>query len=519
MTTSTPSISTEVIIIGAGPTGLALACQLLRYDIDFIILDKNPAITPYSKAIGVHARTLEIYDQIGLAEPAIEQGSIAGKVRFITAGKVRGELDFSHIGKDLSPYPYVLMLEQSKNERLMYDFLQAYQQRVYWNHELQHISQDNDGVTATLWSAQGEQTIHAKYLVGCDGPHSTTRHLLGLDFAGSTFERTFYVADVLIDWQLNHHALHIGLAKQSFVLFFPLKGEKRYRIVGVFPKNFSHDNPDTLYQAISKHIDQQVQLPMHVHDVAWFSTYKVHTRHASHFSKGRVFLAGDAAHIHSPAGAQGMNTGIQDVYNLAWKMAWVLRGYALSSLLDSYDQERLANAKRLLKTTDRLFRLAAGDAFWTAIIRMKLLPYAPQFLLKMGVVRRFIFPLLSQIGIHYRSSKLSQHQADDQFKVKAGDRMPYFLYDEQSIYQRLKQPKFHWLIFHHDISVWGDSTDLLPDDERALLDVHLLRRTTEIDQRFGSRQNFALLLRPDQHLALISHDLSFACIEDYLHQL
>lgn len=519
MTTTAPSIHTQVIINGAGPTGLALACQLIRYNIDFIILDKNTGVTPFSKAIGVHARTLEIYDQIGLTQTAIQQGSIAAKIRFITDGRIRGALDLSEIGKDLSPYPFVLMLEQSKNEQLMYDFLHTYHHKVYWGNELQYLSQDSQGVTATILTATGSWQIQAQYLVGCDGPHSTTRHLLGLDFSGNTFERTFYVADALIDWKLSHNTLHACLAKQSFVLFFPLKGEKRYRIVGVFPEDFQHEASDVLYKEITSHIDQEVKIPLTIHDVEWFSAYKVHARHASHFSKGRVFLAGDAAHIHSPAGAQGMNTGIQDAYNLAWKLAWVLRGHALPTLLDSYDQERLANAKHLLQTTDRLFKLVAGHGFWTSTIRMKLFPFIPQFLLKMGMVRRFIFPLLSQIGIHYRDSSLSQHEADRHLKVKAGDRMPYFLLNGKSIYDYLKQPKFHWLLFVQQHTPQSNKTKPLTTDDAHQVDVHILPRTAVVNAIFASQQDFAVLLRPDQHIALISHHLSFERMQYYLQQL
>jgi 2-polyprenyl-6-methoxyphenol hydroxylase-like FAD-dependent oxidoreductase len=296
--------TTDVMIIGAGPTGLSLATQLVRYGIDFAIVEKNDSVTPYSKAIGVHARTLEIYEQIGLAEKAVEQGTIAGKGRLIVDGEVRGEIDFSHIGEGLSPYPYVLMLEQSKNERLLYEYLRAHGKDVYWKTELEDFTSNDSNVTARVRTADGESvTVDAKYLVGCDGSKSLVRHALGVGFAGSTFERMFYVADAQVDWQFSHDALHICLAKESFAVFFPLKGEKRYRIVGVFPEEFAKDEGDVLYEEIEARIKELAGLQLDIHDVEWFSTYKVHTRHAAKFSIGRCFLAGDAAHIHSPAGA------------------------------------------------------------------------------------------------------------------------------------------------------------------------------------------------------------------------
>ncbi len=170
--------ATDVLIIGAGPTGLSLACQLLRYGIDFVIIEKNEGVTPYSKAIGVHARTLEIYEQIDLAQRAIDQGTIAGKGRLLVDGEVRGEIDFSHIGEGLSRYPYVLMLEQSKNERLLYEYLQAHAKEVDWKTELEDFTSSDSNITARVKTADGQSVkIEAKYLVGCDGSKSHVRHV------------------------------------------------------------------------------------------------------------------------------------------------------------------------------------------------------------------------------------------------------------------------------------------------------------------------------------------------------
>src|ERR1044071_3963065 len=187
------TVNTDVIIIGAGPTGLSLACQLIRYGISFVVVEKNDTITRFSKAIGVQARTLEIYDQIGLAEPAIERGTIASRVRLVEGGEVRGEMHLSNFGKDLSQFPYMLMLEQSKNEELLYDFVKRHDRNVLWNTELESFRQDSTGVTARVKTPQDEiLTINGKYLVGYDGASSPVRRSLGLTFEGSTFERLFY---------------------------------------------------------------------------------------------------------------------------------------------------------------------------------------------------------------------------------------------------------------------------------------------------------------------------------------
>src|SRR6185503_6734691 len=358
------TINTDVIIIGAGPTGLSLACQFIRYGIDFVVVEKNESFTRLSKAIGVQARTLEIYEQLGLAQLAIEEGEIASKIRLIEGGEVRGEMHLGNFGKDLSAYPYMLMLEQSKNEELLYRYVQRHGREVWWKTALESFSQDKNGVTARVKRDSGEsQTITGKYLVGCDGASSPVRHGLGLTFEGSTFERLFYVADARVDWELPHNSLHVCLAREVFTAFFPMKGENRYRIVGTFPESKNQEEGEVLYEEIEQQIKNEAKLALEISDVRWFSLYKVHSRRVNRFSKGRCFLAGDAAHIHSPTGAQGMNTGIQDAYNLAWKLALVIKGVAGQSILETYNDERLANAKRLLDSTDRMFELAAGSSW------------------------------------------------------------------------------------------------------------------------------------------------------------
>src|SRR5262244_608285 len=390
-----PTIKTDILIVGAGPTGLSLGCQLQRYGIDFIIVEKNEGITPYSKAIGVHARTLEIFDQIGLAQEAVARGTIAGRARLIIDGEIRGELLFSDVGKGMSPFPFVLMLEQSKTEQLLYAYLRSHHKDVLWKTELETFSQTADGILAQLKMADEEtRTISAQYIVGCDGPKSLVRHTLGLTFEGSTFERIFYVADTQVDWQMSHETLHVCFSPDSFVVFFPLRGEKRYRVVGVFPEEFNKDEGDILYEEIETRIKTESKLDLDIHDVEWFSTYKVHVRHVNKFSAGRGFVAGDAAHVHTPAGAQGMNTGIQDAYNLAWKLALAVRGKAGEKLLETYNEERLENAKHLLKTTDRLFGFAAGTDWFMNFLRLNVLPPVAKHILSFEPIRKFLFPLL-----------------------------------------------------------------------------------------------------------------------------
>lgn len=511
-------MKTDVLIAGAGPTGLALAIQLARYGVDFIILDKKEGTTPYSKAIGVQARTLEIYEQIGLADDLIALGNVTEHVRLVEDGEVRAEVELTNFGTGMSPYPFLLIVEQGKHEKLLYDHLRSQEKDVLWNTELYTIEDTGEGVTATVKSASGDtEQIEARYLVGCDGARSLVRHSTGITFEGSTFERFFYVADVEIDWKFEHDALHICLAQSAVTAFFPMPGERRYRIVGAFPEGHTADEGEVLYEEIERQIVADTGLKdMDITDVHWFSVYKVHARRANKFKQGRCFLAGDSAHIHTPAGAQGMNTGIQDAYNLAWKLATVIKAGGDEKILDTYDFERVENAKHLLSTTDRIFNLAASPEPVTAFFRLRVMPKVANFLLGLDAVQKAVFPLVSQIGVNYRDSELSIDET--RFHVKAGDRMPYFNVDGKSIYDSLRDPKFHVVVF-------SDGSTPIPDVEAGLagysdlVDVVTIPLYPPIADAFGARESFMLVLRPDNYIGLEAIDVSVEKAAGYIEKV
>jgi 2-polyprenyl-6-methoxyphenol hydroxylase-like FAD-dependent oxidoreductase len=508
-------MQTDVLIVGAGPTGLALACQLIRHGVDFTIIDKNETTTPHSKAIGVHARTLEIYEQIGLAEPLIDLGAVAEKARMIVGGEVRGEVSFAGIGKGMSPYPYVLLVEQGKHEMLLYDHITAEKKEVRWLTTLESFEQNESGVKAFLKNAGGgTTTVEAKFLVGCDGARSIVRQSLGLEFSGSTFERIFYVADVQMDWEFSHDALHVCLMKDQLLVFFPMTGEKQWRIVGTFPEEFAKDEGEVLYEEIEEQIKRDSRLDLDVTRVNWFSTYKVHTRHADKFSAGRCFLAGDSAHIHTPAGAQGMNTGIQDGYNLAWKLALVLRGRASLEILNTYNEERLPNAVALTQTTDRFFDLVASPSPMLSFVRMNIFPYVAGFAFRTDAVKRFVFPRISQIGINYRGSSLGKNVGS--FDVKPGDRMPWFEIEGRSIYDSLHEPVFHLLVFSDGKAEIPPLPDDLIEKWRECIDSHFFDLNEKIAGIFGSSGSFFVILRPDNYVGLISDEFAPEMVRTYL---
>jgi hypothetical protein len=292
-----------------------------------------------------------------------------------------------------------------------------------------------------------------------------------------------------------------------------MTGEKQWRIVGTFPEEFAKDEGDVLYDEIEEQIKRDAELELDITRVNWFSTYKVHTRRVNKFSEGRCFLAGDSAHIHTPAGAQGMNTGIQDGYNLAWKIAMVLRGQVDEKILNTYNDERLENAKNLLETTDRFFNLAASPEPIMSFLRTHVFPYVAGVAFSLDAVRRFLFPRVSQIAINYRHSPLTDH-GDGYLDVDAGDRFPYFTVDGTNIYDRIREPKFHWLTFSN-----GEEKSSLPelqDEFVDLVDHHEIPLSPEVAGIFGTDKSFSVLLRPDNYIATVSRETSPAAIENYL---
>ena len=509
---------TDVLIVGAGPTGLALAGQLIRYGVDFVIVDQKEGTTPYSKAIGVQARTLEIYQQIDLADPLIELGAITKGVRLLEGGEQRAEVPLSALGQGLSPYPFLLIVEQGKHERLLYDFIKSNGQDVHWETTLTDFSHDDAGVSGTIVNAGGEQqVVQAQYLVGCDGAKSLIRKHLGLTFEGSTLERLFYVADVQIKWEFPHDMLAACLAKDNATAFFPMPGEDHYRIVGVFPEDTDLKEGEVLYEEIERQIIEDTKLLLDIYKVNWFSTYKVHSRRVNKFSEGRCFVAGDAAHIHSPAGAQGMNTGIQDGYNLAWKLALVVRREANPQLLDTYNEERVEIAKRLLETTDRMFDLLMNPAWLLSFARRYIFPRVANLLIGLDSVNQFVFPLISQTGINYRERSLSADLGED-FEVKAGDRLPYFVIDGKGVYDTLDAPEFHLLTFTND----SERQELTSEKAEHLvpnLDYHVFPLNEHIAELFGSDKPFSVLLRPDNYVACVSATAPLDLVKTYFERL
>jgi 2-polyprenyl-6-methoxyphenol hydroxylase-like FAD-dependent oxidoreductase len=410
-----------VLIVGAGPTGLVLALWLTRLGIPVRIIDKTADPGTTSRALAVQARTLELYHQIGLADAVIAGGVKVANLNFWVHGARAARIPLQDIGEGLSPYRFALVFPQDAHERLLIERLDAAGVRVERRTQLLRFTQQGDGVLATLQLADGtEEVCEAAYITGCDGAASTVREQLDLGFPGGTYTGWFYVADVDAAGPVTDEELHIDLEDADFVLVFPLKGNGRLRIVGNVSDVAGDEHSTLTFDDVRGKAIAHLELT--IKKVNWFSTYRVHHRVANHFRHGRAFLLGDAAHIHSPVGGQGMNTGIGDAVNLAWKLAAVLKNAAPETLLDTYEPERIAFARRLVDTTDRAFTIVTKRGSLARIVRTDLVPRLVPFLFRLPAMRRFMFRTLSQIGVNYRHSRLSDGVAGS---VRGGDRLPW----------------------------------------------------------------------------------------------
>src|SRR5271166_4687923 len=386
-----PSVrETQVLIVGAGPTGLLLALWLTRQGIRVRIIDKAAEPGTTSRAIGVQARTLELYRQIGLADAVVERGLQLAAANLWVRGRKVGRAAFGEMGKGLSPFPYMLMFPQEEHERLLIEHLIEGGVEVERRMELVGFENGGDGVLARLQQPDGaEEACKAAYLAGCDGAHSKVREVLKTGFPGGTYAHVFYVADVEATGPAMDGELHVALDDADFLAVFPMKGERRARLIGTVRHDAEDQREPLGWDHVSKRVIERMSIK--VDRVNWFSIYHVHHRVAAHFRAGRAFLLGDAAHIHSPVGGQGMNTGIGDAMNLAWKLAAVLHSRADLGLLDTYEPERIAFARRLVATTDQAFKIVTSDGPVARFVRLHIVPRLLPALFQSNSVRRFMF--------------------------------------------------------------------------------------------------------------------------------
>ncbi len=481
----------DVLIVGAGPTGLVLALWLTRLGITPRIIDKAAGPGTTSRALAVQARTLEFYRQLDLTDAVLIQGHKVPAINLWVKGTPKARMAFETMGSGLTPYPSIHIFPQDQHERLLLKRLGELGVSVERNTELVGYTEQGDRVVARLRGPDAqEESCESAYLAGCDGARSLVRETMGTGFPGGTYRQVFYVADVDLKGAVANGELHIDLDEADFLAVFPLAGAGRARFVGTVHDQRA-ENPETLgFGDVSGRAIEN--LKVQVEKVNWFSTYRVHHRVTEHFRKGRAFVLGDAAHVHSPAGGQGMNTGIGDAVNLAWKLHSVLTGRAPDALLDSYETERIKFARRLVATTDKVFTFATADGRLADVLRTRIAPVVMPRLIGFDFAREYLFRTVSQIMLNYRDSALSAGTAGD---IHGGDRLPWAAASGGDNFAPLAEPVWQ-------IHVYGSARPELATWCAAHhLPLHRFDWSSE-HETAGLARDALYLIRPDTYVAL-----------------
>lgn len=414
-------MSTDVLVVGAGPTGLFLALLLARLGVGVRIVDKEAEPGTTSRALAVHARTLELYRQVGLADEVVSRALVFGGVNLWRKGKRVAHFDLSEIGRGVSPFAFSVIFPQDEHERLLTARLEAEGVRVERRTVIRSVEEAGGRCIARgLGPDESDVTYEARFVAGCDGARSTVRGAIGAGFPGGTYSHVFYVADLEVRGRLVDGQLHVVLDDAGFLALFPLAHEGRARLIGTIKSESEASASKLAWEDIDRRPVDAAGLE--IGRVNWFSTYRVHHRVADRFRAGNVFLLGDAGHVHSPVGGQGMNTGLGDAANLAWKLVAVLGRRANPDLLDTYEPERIAFARRLVATTDRVFKAASSETRLAELVRTEILPRVLPPVAGTHLGQRFFFATISQTGIEYRSSTWSEGNVGG---VHGGDRLPW----------------------------------------------------------------------------------------------
>jgi 2-polyprenyl-6-methoxyphenol hydroxylase-like FAD-dependent oxidoreductase len=407
----------QVVVVGAGPTGLMLAAVLCRQGIVPRIIDQRDGILNQSKALAVAARTLEIFDDLGIARQAVALGRPIRSLQIHYGTKLAATIDIDELE---SQFPYGLCLPQWETESILTEFGREHGLRVDWGVRLDKLIPYDDHVEMVLRHSHGEiERARSRWTVGCDGSHSTVRHQAGIRRHGKNLQHTFVLADCSARWDIDPHALHAWFNDSGAFAVIPMPKENGWRVLCEYREaDDPGAHPDL--RLLSRLVSERTPLDPELFDSVWTTRFESWQRRAEAFRLGRVMIAGDAAHSHSAIGGQGMNTGLQDAFNLAWKLALVIRGLAGDVVLDAYSAERTSVADHVLRLTETATRAVTFRGVVPAGIRQRMAGFASQF----APVHTAVARGLGELGIHYRNSALVAERWSGPDKTRLGQHVP-----------------------------------------------------------------------------------------------
>ena len=403
----TPALDTDILIIGAGPVGLFLASECARRGLRWRIVETNATQSEHSKALAIFPRTLEILDMAGLVAPFLEKANRVTSVAVVTHGRTLAHMRFT---PEESPYRFVAMVPQDVTERLLAEQLKQQGGAVEYETKFLYAVQYGDRVTATLEHKGRRQQLTAAFVAGCDGAHSTVRHLLNLPFAGAEYPDSFVLADIETNDALPADQLQLCPSEDGPVAIFPMSATRRRVVATVENKEHAAEEAPSL-DLVRQILAQRAPAGIEARSLYWSTYFRIHHRHVAEMRVRRMFIAGDAAHIHSPFGGQGMNTGLQDVWNLAWKLSLFLHGRGSEALLESYTAERRPVIKNVIETTHFLTKALGTPSKLAQVLRDAVIPMVS----RLAPFQHAFVQRLSELGIAYRGSPIIEGAGERYF--------------------------------------------------------------------------------------------------------
>lgn len=536
-----PIDSPSVLVVGSGPTGLALASDLCRQGISTRLIDSAAGPTTLSKAVVLMPRTLEAFELRGFVDRVLEMGEKIHSFSAYSRGHMIFHTEYAHIG---SHYNYLINLPQCDTEAILQEELSRNGGETEWNTQLLALEDNGESVLATIRRSDGsEETVRCEYLVGADGAHSTVRHALNYPFAGSGYADTWLLADVALDWKFRHGRGYSFFGEEGLLAVFPMKNG-RHRLYIVQPLAEALGRQPTL-EDIRAAVENIAPGLCRISDPGWMSEFRCHHRKVEHYRKGSVFLAGDAAHIHSPETGLGMNTGIQDAYNLAWKLTAVLRGECVPALLDTYDAERSYVGEQVVQLSDFTHRMSSMFGFIGRAIREPLWRFFSRYYshhyksVEMGLQTRIHYKPNPFLEHHGRQEDMRDEFYDQSagFRCLDGEMLTADGGATTTLYHVLGAGKFVLLMFASNLELGDAMRSVVAEvKNRGIKTVAILARQDragfeEIDAeiyldpdvrlhyKFGAQQGALYLVRPDGYIGFSSQPIQPESCASYLQKL